>query len=395
LKIEGINRFVPSPHRDYLALLKSSGVSLVNPETMEEVIFIDHPEPRDLFWMSSSRFLIAGSRRIELVNTDGSGRELLCLSQVEKSGFDARGKLRASSSGKIYDWDFKLRHWTSSGERAGERNGEVFREPVFETRENRVYLEENVIVVRTVPGFGNRRILHREETEPLSLPESADFQEEADSRILFHGSRTGKKRVALVFNAPEGNEGLNDVLRTLRDYNLRVTFFIGGDFIRRNPESTRILAESGYETGSLFYTCIDLTDIRYRIDKNFIVRGLGRNEDSFFRETGSEVSTIWHAPWYVVSPSILEATEDMNYLYIGRDVDSRDRPVQGDSQRHVPELIESILERVQPGSIIPVQIGRSGEREDYLFQNLDLLINGLLNEGYEIVTVHELREPDR
>jgi hypothetical protein len=76
-------------------------------------------------------------------------------------------------------------------------------------------------------------------------------------------------------------------------------------------------------------------------------------------------------------------------------VDSRDLPVQGDSQRHVPELIESILERVQPGSIIPVQIGRSGERDDYLFQRLDLLINGLLNEGYEIVTVHELREPDR
>lgn len=30
------------------------------------------------------------------------------------------------------------------------------------------------------------------------------------------------------------------------------------------------------------------------------------------------------------------------------------------------------------------------KRDDYLFQYLDLIINGLLNDGYEIVAVGEL-----
>jgi len=55
------------------------------------------------------------------------------------------------------------------------------------------------------------------------------------------------------------------------------------------------------------------------------------------------------------------------------------------------DIIEDILKTKKPGSIIPVRIGRtSGTRNDYLYDRVDLLINALVEAGYEIVTVDEL-----
>ena len=181
----------------------------------------------------------------------------------------------------------------------------------------------------------------------------------------------------------------------------RPLFFVGGDFIRQNPESTRLLASSNHELGSLFYTHIDMSDYRYRIDEDFIRRGLGRNEDEFYKLTGAEIDTLWHAPWYVTNSAVMDATQSMNYLYVGRDVDPMDWVTlespkeRGDLYKQSAELVEQVLDEVQPGSIIPVRIGKPGNREDYFFQKLELLINALLREGYTLVSAGELKEHSR
>lgn len=55
------------------------------------------------------------------------------------------------------------------------------------------------------------------------------------------------------------------------------------------------------------------------------------------------------------------------------------------------ELIEDIADAVQPGSIIPIRIGRSlSTRSDYLYYNLQLLIDVLTEMGYEITDVKTL-----
>jgi len=55
--------------------------------------------------------------------------------------------------------------------------------------------------------------------------------------------------------------------------------------------------------------------------------------------------------------------------------------------------VERILILKKPGSIIPLRLGRlTGERDDYLFHRVDIIINALLKLGYEIVTVSTLME---
>ncbi len=395
-KLPEIRRFVPSPDRSLLAVLENEGVSLRIPDTLEEIRYITHPDPRDLFWIDGSRLLIVGGRRIEIAAVDGVEKVLISLSQVDKAGFDAEETIGSVSGGRHFRLQPDSRLWTA----ADEGTGRGIRTPRLESPVNRVYLDDNIIMVRTVDGFGNR-VLFRAPASDGEFPHASEdeaLSTSHDEGVFNHGSRNRRLEVALVFNAVDSDDGLGEVLNILTDYGLRVTFFVGGNFIRRQPEAARLLADSGHEIGSLFYTHMDMTDYRYRIDTEFVVRGMGRNEDEYFRATGEEVSTLWHAPWYVISPPILDATAEMNYLYVGRDVDPLDWVVLDgpagtrDLYRRSPELVERVLEEKSPGSIIPVRVGKPGNRDDYFFRKLDLLINGLLKEGYEIVTVSELKE---
>ena len=132
------------------------------------------------------------------------------------------------------------------------------------------------------------------------------------------------------------------------------------------------------------------------------MQGLARTEDDYFVATGREVSLLWHAPFYFVNSAIIEASREMNYTYIGRDIDSMDWVTEEAASitpgiyMSAARLVERILEKKQPGSIIPIQIGvPGGVRPDYLYQKLDLLIDGLQKQGYDIVTISTLMENAR
>ena len=219
--------------------------------------------------------------------------------------------------------------------------------------------------------------------------------ETGGSRFIFnHGSRSRRREVSLVFNVTSGITGMMDVLNVLAEYGVKSTFFINGDSIRKYPQAVKALSERDHELGSLFYTVIDMTDRKYNVDKDFIMRGLARNEDEFFRATGKELLPLWHAPWYFVNTNIVEASEEMNYTYVGRDVETLDWVNREDDFLYysADDIINRIKEYIEPGSIIPLTIGSSSERDDYVFQKLELLLNGLIKDGFDVVPVGLLME---
>jgi peptidoglycan/xylan/chitin deacetylase (PgdA/CDA1 family) len=198
-------------------------------------------------------------------------------------------------------------------------------------------------------------------------------------------------------------EGFTDILTDLHEYGIRASFFVNGEFMRRNPDAVRELADSGHEVGSLFFSYFNMTDARYRITRDFIKQGLARNEDQYFKLTagegrqGKELALLWHAPYYFVNSEIIAASREMNYTYVGYDVDPLDWVPRDDEgggmYLPVPDLVERLMAKKKPGSIIPIRIGIvNGGREDYLFQHLDLLINGLISRGYRVVPVSTLIE---
>ena len=403
LEVRGLRDMVLGPDDRSIALMFRNRVEVRDYETWEVETRISHPDPLHLIWKDAETFVVGGSSRIEQVEWDSGARRLLALSDTDGYGYHRdTGDILTVSRGSTYRYE---------DGRFVPAEGFPVRLAQVASDRYRVYLEtfdsgsyENIVMVRRSEDVGTTSLFAPPVRRYEPLPEEG---RDVDFRNFAHGSRARAREVAFVFNAIDSVEGLTTILDTLSDYDIRATFFVNGDFIRRHPGAVREIDDSGHEVGSLFYTYFDMTDARYEITKSFVTEGLARNEDDYFDVTGSELSLLWHAPYYFVSPAIIRASEEMNYTYVSRDVDALDWVSRRDGAgvtglyRSSSEIVERILEEKQPGSVIAMRVGTPGEssayggRDDYLFQKLDLLINRLTEWGYDIVPVSTLIEHAR
>ncbi|WP_319562447.1 polysaccharide deacetylase family protein [Marispirochaeta sp.] len=393
--IKGVENLVLSPKGELCALLLSDRIEIRNYHSFKPIRSEACSRPLHVLWRSDSQLIIAGSWETQLYDMEDGSFRLISLSQCDEAGFSPAGNIRVrmkdGSSLDLVDSE-----WVPAG------NNELV--PVKVATENfRVYVENrtgsayrNTVMLRDLKSFVTESLFRYPQKSYDPFP---DREEEVDFANFTHGSRIRRREVSLVFNAIDSIEGLTRVLHTLRDYGIRATFFVNGEFIRRHPDAVKEISASGHEVGSLFYAYFDMTDSRFAVDKEFIKRGLARNEDDYFEMTGDELSLLWHAPYYFVNSDIIEASKEMNYTYVGRDVDPLDWITPHSSGRlaelYAPaaDILERILRQKKPGSIIPVRIGKTHpEREDYLFNSLDILIDELISLGYRLVPVTELME---
>jgi peptidoglycan/xylan/chitin deacetylase (PgdA/CDA1 family) len=208
-----------------------------------------------------------------------------------------------------------------------------------------------------------------------------------------HGSRVRAREVALAIDAIDSSEGLPEVLRSLRDWGFKATFFVNGEFLRRNPQAAREIAESGQETANMFHIPLNLTDPEFVIDAAFVRQGLARQEDDWFSVTGHELALLWHAPGWVEGPALAEGARAANYKTVGTDLTVTLGPDKGVD---VPSVIEALLKSKKPGSIVPLTLGmKDSTTGESFFNRWDLLLNGLVEAGYRGVTVSQLMDHSR
>ncbi|MDR2211383.1 MAG: polysaccharide deacetylase family protein [Spirochaetaceae bacterium] len=354
-------------------------------------------------WLGNNELVLGGREKIErLPLEDPAGAKLLCLASVSRYGFEdspeGPGRILGFSGGSWYITDGHS-PWVPY------RTPPV-REASISSDRYRVYLEaaengffENVPMVRNSASVGTFPLFEREAgarrfspaagPNPCRLPESPDF-------LFAHGAR-GTRTLSLCFDLYDDDAGLSTVLDALNRFEIKATFFLNGEFIRRHPRAAGEIAEAGHEAASMFYAPMDLSDSRYRVDNAFIARGLARNEDEFFKAAKKELSLFWHPPYYAVSREIAAAAAEAGYRTIARDIDSRDWIQSGDARRlgieqlTAAEMIDYIMDAKEGGSIIPIRLGAlPGGRGDYLFNSLEILLDALVREGYEVVPLSTL-----
>ncbi len=385
-----------SPDGSLLAVVLPDSVRILGYADLAERASIRAVSPRLAVFRSQDEIAIAGDAFLELADLPSGRRRIVALSQPEAYGYSvSTGRTIARAGGRAFALGDEGR-WaeTSSWDPA---------EPKTASESYRVYLDEvsrgsyrNAVMVRGMKSLRTTNLIKPPEIGYAPFPAK---DEERRGDVFNHGSRLRRREVAVVFDAVDDDEGLTHALHVLKDYGYRATFFLNGEFIRRHPDSAALLAGSGHEIGSMFFATFDLTDKRFGVDSDFVQRGIARNEDDYFAATGKELSAIWHAPFYTVGSDIASWAKVLNYAYVGRDVDPLDWVTIMDRYRFPGTYLDSagIVERImakkKPGSIVPVRLGvPEGGRGDYLYHRLDLLFNALIAEGYTVVPVSTLME---
>lgn len=221
---------------------------------------------------------------------------------------------------------------------------------------------------------------------PQSLPESAErgsppLSISADRRVSSRevdAAKTSAERVALTFDAGSSAQPVPIILRALAQRGLRCTFFLTGQWIERNPEAARQIAEAGHELGNHSWSHPDFTSL----SDEQIREELRRTEEIALRVCGRSTKPLFRPPYGARDERVRSVVAEEGYLTIYWSIDSWDSVKKDITPQYI---IDRVTQRIRPGAIVLMHCGSEATA-----QALPRLLEALEAKGYEVVTVGEL-----
>ncbi len=370
LEIEDSGKPFLSPNGTKVAFFAGSTVYVYDINTWKRIAVLSGEKVVSAIWTDDSNLYVGGEKSIRKWNIFNGKSETITLSSVNAGYWDSSDYSIIADTGNsnFYRYDSEKKTWSktqvTSAIEPVKQNG---RYRVFiGTTPNKNY--DNALYVRSLS--------KRAVTNPL-FKESTRKAEE-------------KKKVALAFELYDNADGLPVILSELKKFNVKGSFFINGEFIRRYPAETKQLVNNGHLCASMFFTTADLTENSFVINEDFVRRGLARNEDEFYACTGTELTLFWHAPYYSVSPELITYGGNAGYTYVSAcsDVSEFSNPDM-DPEKLIKSFCQG-LEKSEGGVVSVVGGFSQSNHSRPLYKYVSLLISALLDSGYELVDLNGL-----
>ena len=204
---------------------------------------------------------------------------------------------------------------------------------------------------------------------------SAVFLGYTSRKLPVYNVDTAEKKAAISFDAAQGGDSAEKILRVLDEHGVKATFFLTGFWARKNPELVKRLDAAGMEIGSHSNTHPYMT----KLDDTKLDLELSASKASITEITGKETA-LFRAPFGDYSDKVLNACKRANLTAVQWDVDSCDW-----KELPAKQMAERVLSRVKAGSI--VLFHTDGK---YTAEALPAILMGLKNKGYRAVAVGDL-----
>lgn len=183
------------------------------------------------------------------------------------------------------------------------------------------------------------------------------------------------KAIALSFDASWGAEHTDDILATLRQYNVKTTFFLVNLWMEEYPDKVKTIAADGHEIGLHSATHPHFT----ALSEEQMISELNENQKTVKELTGKEAA-IFRPPYGDYNDNVINTVSAQGLIAVQWSVDSLDW--KGLSAE---EITGRITKGVSPGAIVLLH-----NNGDHTAEALKALLPTLLDEGYHIVPVGEL-----
>lgn len=188
---------------------------------------------------------------------------------------------------------------------------------------------------------------------------------------IYQGNQKEKK-IALTCNVVWGEEYVPQMLEILKKNNIKMTFFMGGKWVKDFPELTKQIA-GAHELGNHSYSHPHPTFIT----KEENIREIKKTEDEVFKVTKKKTN-LYAPPYGEFNKTVLEAVGESGYKVIMWSIDTRDW------QRPAPEVIvERVIDKAHNGAIVLMHPTAPTVKA------LPVLIEQLKKRGYQLTTVSD------
>ncbi len=188
---------------------------------------------------------------------------------------------------------------------------------------------------------------------------------------------TDSPKVSLSFDAAWGNEDTKDILEILSKYDVKVTFFMTGEWIEKYPEDVKAIAEAGHDLANHSMNHKEMSKLSNEQCKEEIMK-----PHQMVKElTGVEMQ-LFRPPYGDYNNVVVESANEVGYHCVQWDVDSLDWKDYG-----TESIINTVVnhKHLGNGSIILLHNGAK-----YTPGALEAVIVGLQEKGYELVPISQL-----
>ncbi|MGQ9584743.1 MAG: polysaccharide deacetylase family protein [Anaerolineae bacterium] len=189
-----------------------------------------------------------------------------------------------------------------------------------------------------------------------------------------------KPWVALTFDADAAADPAPLVLDTLKQYQVRATFFILGWWATRHPDLVRRMVAEGHEIGNHSNTHPDFRTLT----REQMVEELSAAEAIIQEVAGRTSKPFFRPPYSYRNELVRQVAAEEGYLTVVWTIDAFDwRPAATQES-----ILQQILENVVPGAIIVQHVGDANTAAV-----LPRVIEELRARGFELVTLSEVLAP--
>ena len=195
--------------------------------------------------------------------------------------------------------------------------------------------------------------------------------------LPIYSVETEEKKVALSFDAAWGNEDTQTILDILKEKNIKVTFFMTGEWVEKYPEDVKKICEAGHDLANHSENHKNMSQLSDADCQSELMKA----HQKVKQITGVDMN-LFRPPYGDYDNEVIKNAKACGYYTIQWDVDSLDWKDYG-----VENIVETVTQHknLQNGSIILMHNGAK-----YTADALPKVIEGLKEKGYEIVPVSEL-----
>ena len=169
--------------------------------------------------------------------------------------------------------------------------------------------------------------------------------------VPIYSVETNEKKVALTMNCAWNADDIEQILDILDRKNVKITFFMVGDWIDKYKDAIKKINEAGNEIAN----------------------------NKIYNITGKK-NKLYRAPYGEYNDNVLLAATDNNFYVIQWNIDTLDY-----NNLDSDQMIERINKKINNGSIILMHNGTENTAN-----SLEAIIDDIKSKGYEIVTVSNL-----
>jgi len=216
----------------------------------------------------------------------------------------------------------------------------------------------------------------KEGAQPLG---TADSRELARYDAAFIGG-SEEKVIYLTFDAGYENGSTEKILDTLKKHNVKAAFFLAGNYLQRNPDLVRRMAEDGHIVGNHTMHHPDMSALS---DPEVFRRELQELETLYTGITGTQMPKYYRPPRGIYSRENLEQAKALGYRTVFWSLAYVDWEDKNQPTRE--QAFSKLIPRIHPGAVVLLHSTSRTNAEI-----LDELLTRWEEMGYRFGTLEEL-----